>query len=465
MRYLKLYEKFESNTLSKILNYVENKEKIINILNSLCKEYDFPLSKLDDSMFSYLPYKKLVDIKDPNILKFWIDNNKFVLATYDKEGDKTSSVGNIPSMVLSDYEQIYILHENLKEGDIVYLTTNEDYSTIGYVVIDRGRPYVLNNNSNVDGNYPPNYSHLKEFYEYSWALYGNSDYNEISKLLYNGSDIKTEYKFDDKNYIFTNNLVKVDYNYGISFDMSYIKKSELRRSNIVGNRLDQQRGSLLDPNMIDSKIKKENLSRYFDIISKRLDISDDIKNISNIKNKLLMNKNKLLFMVLTGVAMKLDSLINSYENFLKSSKNDDNTVYITMKDLERDISDYYWDSYKNKYYKYESVSDDAKSLYKYLNNIKIPKNIKNENEVFLIIDEINDKIYNKINSMKFKNIEDMEYLSSYLNMIYEVLYSSRYSKANNLLLYIMRNLMNNKKISDLDSSEIENLKRFNDVLR
>lgn len=60
MKFIKLFEAFESTLLSKTLNYVsgESKEKFLNAVSAICNKYDFPDSRLNDSFFQYLPYTK-----------------------------------------------------------------------------------------------------------------------------------------------------------------------------------------------------------------------------------------------------------------------------------------------------------------------------------------------------------------------------------------------------------------------
>lgn len=65
MKFIKLFEAFESTLLSKTLNYVsgESKEKFLNAVGAICNKYDFPDSKLNDSFFQYLPYSKALNYR------------------------------------------------------------------------------------------------------------------------------------------------------------------------------------------------------------------------------------------------------------------------------------------------------------------------------------------------------------------------------------------------------------------
>lgn len=60
MKYIKLFEAFESNILSKTLSYLSDKSKdnFLKSIRSYCSKIDFPLSKISDDYFKYLPYSK-----------------------------------------------------------------------------------------------------------------------------------------------------------------------------------------------------------------------------------------------------------------------------------------------------------------------------------------------------------------------------------------------------------------------
>ena len=65
MKFIKLFEAFESTILSKTLNYVkgESKSKFLDGVKAICNKYDFPENKLNDSFFQYLPYNKALNYR------------------------------------------------------------------------------------------------------------------------------------------------------------------------------------------------------------------------------------------------------------------------------------------------------------------------------------------------------------------------------------------------------------------
>ena len=70
MKYLKLFEAFESKIMSKTLKYLskDSKDRFFNMMKDYCEKYDFPFSKLNDDFFEYLPYsaalKKYISVGD-----------------------------------------------------------------------------------------------------------------------------------------------------------------------------------------------------------------------------------------------------------------------------------------------------------------------------------------------------------------------------------------------------------------
>ena len=58
MKYLKLYEAFDSEILSGTVKFLtkQSKNTFLSKVTDICNRLDFPLSRLDDTLFKYLPY-------------------------------------------------------------------------------------------------------------------------------------------------------------------------------------------------------------------------------------------------------------------------------------------------------------------------------------------------------------------------------------------------------------------------
>jgi hypothetical protein len=64
LKYLRLFEAFESETLAKVFNYVNKsqKDEFKVRLQRLCGKIGFPMSKLSDDLFQYLPFNKALSL-------------------------------------------------------------------------------------------------------------------------------------------------------------------------------------------------------------------------------------------------------------------------------------------------------------------------------------------------------------------------------------------------------------------
>lgn len=64
LKYLRLFEAFESETLAKVFNYVNKsqKDEFKVRLQRLCGKLGFPMSKLSDDLFQYLPFNKALSL-------------------------------------------------------------------------------------------------------------------------------------------------------------------------------------------------------------------------------------------------------------------------------------------------------------------------------------------------------------------------------------------------------------------
>lgn len=61
LKYIKLFEAFDSKTLNATLNHIKSKTdktNFLDILKKICTKFDIPESKLSDDLFTYLPFNK-----------------------------------------------------------------------------------------------------------------------------------------------------------------------------------------------------------------------------------------------------------------------------------------------------------------------------------------------------------------------------------------------------------------------
>ena len=229
MKYLKLYEGFESNRISAILSFLNKKiedksniKEFLNDLSKLAKKYDFPLSTLSDKEIQYLPVNKALGVgKDEEAMnpsgiysiKYWFSLEKGYLCN-TATGNKTMDYNKYNSYngsMMSNGEGLdqshlaYLAREykiggvitparlgDLRTGDKVVMVCGEDfngdpsYLTFGEIYGDNRRndddtdyyfyqndhegsdPGTLRNNIQLPDRY--NLYAGNAAYQYAWSL-------------------------------------------------------------------------------------------------------------------------------------------------------------------------------------------------------------------------------------------------------------------------------------------------------
>jgi hypothetical protein len=64
MKYLKLFEAFESQILGKTMKFLSpiGKQQFLSTLKNIANKIDFPMSQFSDDFFQYLPFKKALEL-------------------------------------------------------------------------------------------------------------------------------------------------------------------------------------------------------------------------------------------------------------------------------------------------------------------------------------------------------------------------------------------------------------------
>ena len=241
MKYLKLFEGFESNRISAILSFLNkkinkpNSEKFLNDLTRLARKYDFPLSTLSDKEIEYLPVNKALaigkgeEVMNPTeiyAIKYWFSVEKGYLCQTGV-GNKKMDFGSYGKFVSSGESELTEDHlaylarqynlkglivpcdlDRLQSGDKVVMVCSDYFSgdesdlTYGEIYIDNndGEYYFFQNSYN--GTTPED-GHTIPGYRYSWVLGSpdseNGDHTMIHKIIvdnrplrFNNDNIKEE---------------------------------------------------------------------------------------------------------------------------------------------------------------------------------------------------------------------------------------------------------------------------------
>lgn len=205
MKYLKLYEAFESNILSKTLKYLSkgSKDSFLKEVKQICDEMDFPYSKLSDEYFEYLPFNnalKKID-GDNKIYKFWLNSDGDLINTTLTDGDilkqkytSGDSIGEDDDYV--GVGKVYTRYSELDEledrSKIIIIFKDRDYKpTLATLFEDSGDYYAIHDDSRQDGGTPDDhdFAEWNEYGEYSWSLRG-TDFHKIQLAVHKDSVVE-----------------------------------------------------------------------------------------------------------------------------------------------------------------------------------------------------------------------------------------------------------------------------------
>lgn len=257
MRYLKLYEAFSSNTLSKLYKHLKKKNASNKSLNQfkedmevIAKSFDIPMDKISDEDVSYISRRKALPLKsdaknDSGIwaIKFWFDKDGEYIGTSGTGNAKfttslSPSSGSFHSKPYSKAQWdkirksltygfpktgylIPVLHDEydqLKTGDevIACLCDPEEYDDYPESRVDRlicgkifldynGQVYFIHDDDIADGSSPNNrpseeYPDI-EWGDYTWSIASSnknpgSDHFNLHKVI--KSDVPISY-YSEKN--------------------------------------------------------------------------------------------------------------------------------------------------------------------------------------------------------------------------------------------------------------------------
>ncbi len=291
MKYIEIFEKFESNKLSKVLGYISknSREKFINELKKISIKFDFPMSELTDSSFSYLGFNEAYKLKG-KLMKFWFNTeSEYIGMTENLDSD--IKVGS-----LLDYRRVPHLTR-------VSLPIHGN-DIIGTIFIEGPTRYLIQ--SSRDGNCPrsPNW---RQYGRYSWQL-GGHDHPSLVKVL---SDINVELSADEFNIPMEDNhqsrknitefLSKAEFSLVLDLrSLPKTKRSEISATRDNLKRADQKYG-------IEKHIDK--LSEYD---------PDHIEQLNVIVPRILGYNKLLFFIYFKGYTNKISELHTILRNGNKS---------------------------------------------------------------------------------------------------------------------------------------------------
>jgi hypothetical protein len=550
LKYIKLFEAFESIKLTKTLGFINkgSNATFISQLKSIASKIDFPISKYSDDYFQYLPFKKALDLNEnledepcdatsrgefpqyaidgetcqegklkrmwgsrPRIvvctacngtgikkrttfeikwIKFWFNKDGNYVTTTGTDGKvrgqrKNSSGFNLPdvsdiretSQEIVDYIEITSIQSSSEfskfpSGTFIKITI-DNKDLIGRIWNDRSGSFIIQNRA--DGSASDENS--------DWRMYGSSSWN-VSSGDYRGTPIilvpkNVEFSKEDEQidpYTWnapldlgrygmslsneSNVRAKLsDAHFALVLDFLELRKSGFKTKSEVGEERGEQKlgaTALMD----DVDIKKANISRYIDTISKNIKISSDFSNMNNMVYR-FFGLGNFGFYILRGRHFSdFNNLITYIYRFLKQTD-------------ESEKSDYY-----ETIISIIKMKSEANTNF----NIEADKNIKDfyknntsEGKVKMMkkLEEINKAIIDKFKSFKIENIEDLEVFYQKIESVRNIWRNSERFEKSKKLYYVVENLGDeyriNRYMNEIYDSNvdviIEELDRFIKVIQ
>ncbi len=491
LKHIQIFEAFESKILSKTLGYINTSDKssFMDRIKRLCKTIDFPLSKMSDEYFEYLPFKSALaraamtgdepceatsksefpefvvagenctngkikrqwgartrDVVCPvcggsgvkpkrsevKLVKFWFTSEGKWVSTTLVDGI-TRAGKNIPGSKFSANYSDYTIGRSISDvnqlggGEMVSVVLGSD-QVIAYIYKERNRCYAI---QDVKSGSSPGDNGWRKFGRYSWSL----GYGEYSNLKLVTPKVKAEDKEEVDPYTWN---VGVDFSYsgirptpstdvqsqikdahfGIVLDYGKLRKSEFETvQDTEASREIAKKGSKLDPNQSDEEIKKKNIERYVNLLSQKLDISDDIANCNRLITRSIGHKSALYIVYGSNIYSNLGSVIDYYIKFM--SADDDRS----KKNYAEEISDRTNDMFKFGMRKATQSDEIIKNIKSRL------KSANRDEKYFQVLDmnqKLSDAIYDNIKNFQINDIEDLEVVAQKISSIRNVLKSDRY---------------------------------------
>lgn len=512
MKYLKLYEAFESNILSKTLKYLskKSKESFLKEVKQICDEMDFPYSKLSDEYFEYLPFNnalKKVD-GDNKIYKFWLNSDGDLINTTLTDGEilkqkytDGDSIGEAEDYV--GVGKIYTRYGELNELEdrtkIIIKFRGDSKPNLATLFEDDGEYFAIHDNRGFDGGTPDyhDFDEWSEYGEFSWSLRG-TDFSQIQLAAHKDS-VGDGVKEGEIDYYLYNKKYKPEHKkdgkpssrkfldgaeFAILFNTSKISNFE-PKSKIQSTRKEIKSGAqaLRDP----EDIRKSNLERRLMEIAKK---EFNINTFNELFNKILFDK-YILFFDLHDTLKSIDQIIKLWENrdsddilsddsHMNALKKWYDTLTDTTTPNRGEVNSFFGREAskasreigaKLTLQHYGKITEGdintkvtnaifktIKRLYNLRTDLLSRESTKKPNCKILSnkLQELGQLIINKVKPSTFEDIDDIVIAQEKLNSISRILLSDRYEfkKSHDTIIYWAKGLSGN---DDVDRHVLEDL--------
>lgn len=505
LKYIQLFEAFDSRVLSKTLGYIKDKndkDKFLTQIKKMCNAIDYPISKLNDNYFEYLPFKKALNVaamtgdepceatsasefpeyaiegakcengkikrkwgartrevvcpvcngtgvkpkrSELKLLKFWFTSDGKYIATTMVDGVIRGGKGSMSynSTHYDVIKEITNLNE-LSNGDFIKVNIG-GVDMIARIYKDGWRTYAIQNQR--DGSTPQGpRSSWQKYGKFAWAL-GRGEYSSISL-------VKPKAEIDDEADPYTWN-VACTFNYG---------GVNVSSSDVQSLIKDAHFGIVFD----FGKLKKSDFERKSDISFTREEAKKGSKLDPNFSDEEIKRKN--IERYVNALSQKLDitqDIANCNRLVTRAIGGRRGALYVVYSTdiysrFSYMISDYLKllsandDSNKKAYA--NDISDRSESLFKAgmktatstqetIKEIKARINQNNLDDDYIKaldkLQNLSDAIFNSINNFQIDSVEDFEVLNQKISSIRNVLKADRYNLSR-FMDYVVGSISNNR---------------------
>lgn len=471
MKYIKLFEGFESNRISAIISFLNkklnknNSDKFLSDLKRLSQKYDFPLSTLSDDEIDYVAVNKALLVRGEAMnpsgiyaIKYWfsvekgylcqtgVGNKHMIFNEFGK--NKQGLLNNEHLKYLSSKYNLKGLitpynFDNLQSGDKAVMVCNDyfdgDNSDLVYGEIYYDEEYndFFFFNNCVEGS-TPNSGYMLPGYRYAWSLgrpgNENSDHCMIHRIIlddkplrFNNDDTKEEpsesvWDFNlplynnppidlqiwDNKYKETLNLAK-EANFAIILYLDDVLVKDLSTEEISKERKEARKDTLFL--MKNEDIKKANIKRYLEKLFDKLGIEKDKQELKNLNS------------VVKSSIVREYFILSTYNSYFISRLSDFITSLYRV--MSMNDNEYYFNNLVTtfKHIKKRSLEETSN----YSTNIRYLKSLrKNEsdienvdkmNDILEIVLRIGKSVSDKFSTKEINTIEDLKSTQLQLRMI------------------------------------------------
>lgn len=486
LKYIKLFEAFESEKFSKTLAYITDKKEFLSKIKNICNIYDYPYSKLNDELFDYLPFNKALkksDVIDDlpcdatsisefgdggvegencesgKIKRKWGERERVVSCSkcngtgikpkksgevkmvkfwFTKDGELVETTG-VDGLSRNTSEKMSDDINDYTIGDVVPKRKLKSLQTGTYVKLDHtdcwgglGADlicYVINDNN-------------RGIYGIQNRVNGNSPWRFPNWGKINTYSVElTSNNVNNVKMLIPNKKSNDPYNINVGVDISRYSSLQINTRIDVKDLIKGAHFALI----LDlSKLKESD----YKSVSKTKSERDDLKRgaVSLLSDDEIRNTNIKRYLDKISKDINITDNIKNIPKFVKRLLGFRSALYLLLvdsnvKDSLSNVITYYYNLLSNpsdasidnvNYYTKKALERSGNNLTSINNNLKDIRNelsdkkYGKEAELLKSLDEISLLIYDRISSLELETIEDLEVVHQKLLSVRNIFTNSRY---------------------------------------